>query len=173
MIIAIAAVDPAWVLAINGQIPWHYSEDLKRFKVLTKGCSVVMGRKTWDSLPGSLPGRRNIVITRQASWRTAVLPDLAALPAMERGGLKGFLRGLDCKDRPLYVIGGAEVYRGAIEAGAVDEIDLTVVPLVDVSPIDTVTRFPDNLLKGFNLTSEEQNPHDPRLTHRRYVAVPQ
>ena len=54
----------------DGAIPWHISDDLKRFKALTMGHTIVMGRKTWDSLPKKpLPGRTNIVVTRQADWQ--------------------------------------------------------------------------------------------------------
>ena len=57
------------VIGKDGGIPWRISDDLKRFKVLTMGFPIVMGRKTWDSLPKKpLPGRTNIVITRQADW---------------------------------------------------------------------------------------------------------
>ena len=54
----------------DGAIPWHISDDMKRFKALTMGKTVVMGRKTWDSLPRKpLPGRDNVVVTRQKDWR--------------------------------------------------------------------------------------------------------
>jgi dihydrofolate reductase len=56
-------------IAADGDVPWKISSDLKRFKRLTMGNPMVMGRKTFDSLPGLLPGRRHIVLTRQAGWR--------------------------------------------------------------------------------------------------------
>src|SRR5207302_4734521 len=52
-----------------GRLPWHIPADLKRFKALTMGSAIVMGRKTFESLPGLLPGRRHIVITRDRGWR--------------------------------------------------------------------------------------------------------
>ena len=57
------------VIGRGGKLPWHISEDLKRFKALTMGSVMVMGRKTFESLPGLLPGRRHIVLTRDADWR--------------------------------------------------------------------------------------------------------
>ena len=58
------------VIGKGGGIPWHISDDLQRFKALTMGKTIVMGRKTWDSLPKKpLPGRRNIVVTRDDTWR--------------------------------------------------------------------------------------------------------
>jgi dihydrofolate reductase len=100
------------VIGKDGGIPWHISDDLKRFKALTMGGIVVMGRKTWDSLPKKpLPGRRNIVVTRDAAWRadgaeTMTLEQALALP-------------------DVFVIGGAEIYRGAL--GHADRMELTEV----------------------------------------------
>ncbi len=56
------------VIGRDGKLPWHIPGDLKRFKALTMGSAMVMGRKTFDSLPGILPGRRHIVLTRDAKW---------------------------------------------------------------------------------------------------------
>jgi dihydrofolate reductase len=55
-------------IAINGDVPWKISNDLKRFKAKTMGLPMVMGRKTFDALPGLLPGRRHVVMTRQQGW---------------------------------------------------------------------------------------------------------
>ena len=56
------------VIGRDGKLPWHLPADLKRFKALTMGSAMVMGRKTFDSLPGLLPGRRHIVLTRDRNW---------------------------------------------------------------------------------------------------------
>ena len=95
------------VIGLNGQMPWHLPEDLAHFRQLTQGCPVIMGRKTWDSLPARfrpLPGRRNVVITRQPDWaadgalRAANLPQAVAL----------------CTAAPVaWVMGGAEIYAQA------------------------------------------------------------
>lgn len=173
MIVVIAAMDPTGIIGIGGRIPWHYSEDFKRFKVLTKGCTVVMGLNTWISLPPKkLPGRFCVVL----GWR---LPEGVEPPDLLAGvsDLPEFLKEQDNHSgKPLYVIGGGEVYRAAIESGVVDEIDLTIVPEVPLlappaaSPTPgLVTRFPNDLLSGFTLKSEGTNPNDPRLTHKRYV----
>ena len=69
-IILVVAVAENGVIGKDGAIPWHISDDLKRFKALTLGHTVVMGRKTWDSLPKKpLPGRANVVVTRQTDWQ--------------------------------------------------------------------------------------------------------
>jgi len=56
------------VIGRDGKLPWHIPADLKRFKALTMGSAMIMGRKTFDSLPGLLPGRRHIVLTRDREW---------------------------------------------------------------------------------------------------------
>jgi len=69
-IVLVVAIADNGVIGNKGALPWHISDDLKRFKALTTGHTVVMGRKTWDSLPRKpLPGRVNVVVTRQADWR--------------------------------------------------------------------------------------------------------
>ena len=57
------------VIGRDGTLPWHIPADLKRFKALTQGKPMIMGRKTFDSLPGLLPGRRHIVLTRRSDWQ--------------------------------------------------------------------------------------------------------
>jgi dihydrofolate reductase len=100
------------VIGKDGAIPWHISDDLKRFKALTLGETVVMGRKTWDSLPRKpLPGRRNIVVTRDAGWQAE---GAEAMP------LEAALAQPD-----IFVIGGAEIYRAALAQA--DRIELTEV----------------------------------------------
>ncbi|HMH64254.1 MAG TPA: dihydrofolate reductase, partial [Rhizomicrobium sp.] len=69
-IVLVVAIAQNGVIGKKGAIPWHISEDMKRFKALTIGHTVVMGRKTWDSLPRKpLPGRINVVVTRQEGWQ--------------------------------------------------------------------------------------------------------
>jgi len=92
----------------DNALPWHLPEDMAHFKRLTMGCPVVMGRKTWDSLPPRfrpLPGRRNVVLTRDPSWQ--------AEGASRAGSIDDALAL--CADAPeVWVIGGAEVYRQAL-----------------------------------------------------------
>jgi len=119
MISYVVAVARNGVIGREGGLPWHISTDLKRFKEITMGKPVVMGRKTWDSLPRKpLPGRRNIVITRQADYRVtdpevAVVADLSA--ALAAAG--------DVSE--VVVIGGAEIY--ALAMPRADRIELTRV----------------------------------------------
>lgn len=96
-------------IGIAGQLPWHLPEDLKHFKALTQGCPVIMGRKTWDSLPRKpLPERMNIVVSRASA------PEGHQAQAW-CGSLKEALRmarTVEC-DR-IFVIGGAELYQMAL-----------------------------------------------------------
>ena len=96
------------VIGKDNALPWHLPEDMAHFKRQTMGCPVVMGRKTWDSLPPRfrpLPGRRNVVLTRDPSWR--------AEGASRAGSIDEALAL--CADAPeVWVIGGAEVYRQAL-----------------------------------------------------------
>ena len=95
------------VIGKDNSMPWHLQEDLAHFKRLTQGCPVIMGRKTWDSLPPRfrpLPGRSNIVITRQIDWQ--------AEGALRASSLQAALKLSD--DVPeVWVIGGAEIYQQA------------------------------------------------------------
>ncbi|MDI1274629.1 dihydrofolate reductase [Polaromonas sp.] len=95
------------VIGKDGAMPWHLPEDLAHFKQLTQGCPVIMGRKTWDSLPPKfrpLPGRTNIVITRQADWQ--------AEGAQRAGSLEEALQ-LAGPAPEVWVIGGAQIYAQA------------------------------------------------------------
>jgi dihydrofolate reductase len=96
------------VIGRGNAMPWHLPEDLAHFKQATLGCPVIMGRKTWESLPPKfrpLPGRRNIVITRQADWQA---------DGAERAGSLEQAIAL-CGDAPqAWVTGGSEIYRLAL-----------------------------------------------------------
>ncbi|MEC5212132.1 dihydrofolate reductase [Polaromonas sp. CG_9.5] len=95
------------VIGQNNAMPWHLPEDLAHFKRLTQGWPVIMGRKTWDSLPPRfrpLPGRTNIVITRQPDWKQAGALTAASLDA----ALK-----LCQQSEQVWVIGGAQIYAHA------------------------------------------------------------
>jgi dihydrofolate reductase len=111
------------VIGREGQLPWHLPADLAHFKQTTLGQAVVMGRKTWDSLPERfrpLPGRTNIVITRQKDWQAA-----GALVAHSLDQAMA----LCPESEPLWVIGGAEVYAQALPLAStvvVTEIDMDV-----------------------------------------------
>ncbi|HEY9223082.1 MAG TPA: dihydrofolate reductase [Variovorax sp.] len=95
------------VIGKDNALPWHLPEDMAHFKRMTAGCPVVMGRKTWDSLPPRfrpLPGRRNIVVTRQSGWQA---------DGAERAGSLPEAMALSADAAEVWVIGGAQIYAEA------------------------------------------------------------
>ena len=104
------------VIGKNGGLPWHLPEDLAHFKRVTLGCPVIMGRRTWESIPERfrpLPGRTNIVVTRQAHWNAPGAQHAASLDeAIAR-----------CAAQPLaWVIGGAQLYGQALPRAHIAEV---------------------------------------------------
>jgi dihydrofolate reductase len=111
------------VIGRDGKLPWHLPADLKRFKDLTMQTVMVMGRKTFESLPGLLPGRRHVVLTRNSYWHAdgaQVAHDVEEALTLARG-------------EPISVIGGADIF--SLFLPIADRIELTEV-LADV-PGDT------------------------------------
>jgi dihydrofolate reductase len=107
------------VIGKDGALPWHLPEDLAHFKRLTMGCPVIMGRKTWDSLPPRfrpLPGRANIVITRDIEWNVAGAERAASLPQA---------LGLCAHHPQAWVIGGAQIYAQALSLA--DTVEITEI----------------------------------------------
>jgi dihydrofolate reductase len=108
------------VIGHNNALPWHLPEDMAHFKRTTLGCPVIMGRKTWDSLPARfrpLPGRLNIVVTRQPDWQA---------DGAQRADSIAQAMTLCPADSTAWVIGGAEIYALALplaERAVVTEID--------------------------------------------------
>ncbi|MBK0394146.1 dihydrofolate reductase [Ramlibacter algicola] len=104
------------VIGKEGKLPWHLPEDLAHFKRVTLGAPVIMGRRTWDSLPPKfrpLPGRRNIVVTRQVDWHVEGAERAASLEQALAS----------CAHEPkAWIIGGAELYRQAERRAHVVEV---------------------------------------------------
>ena len=109
----LVAISPEGIIGKDNTIPWHYSEDLKRFKRLTIGKTVIMGRNTWESLPiKPLPERRNIVITR------SLIENVECF--------KSINEALKTCEGDIWFIGGAGIYEEAMDLA--DCIDMTLVP---------------------------------------------
>jgi len=115
----IAAVARNGVIGRNNQLLWHLPEDMRHFRRVTLGCPVIMGRKTWDSLPARfrpLPGRRNVVVSRNAMWRgTGAEAATSLAEAVE----------LAAGAERVFVIGGAELFVQALPLA--DELWLTEI----------------------------------------------
>ena len=104
------------VIGKDGQLPWHLSADLKRFKQLTMGHHIVMGRKTWESIGRLLPGREHVIISRQAGYSVPGAKVVASLDAaLAAAG----------NDDEVFVIGGGEIY--SLSLSVADRILLTEI----------------------------------------------
>lgn len=101
----IAAIANHCVIGLNNTLPWHLPEDLKRFRALTMGHHIIMGRKTYESLGRLLPGRTTVIVTRQAGYKV----DGAKIA----GSLEDAVR-MCGGDEEVFVIGGAEIYRESL-----------------------------------------------------------
>jgi dihydrofolate reductase len=136
-IIGIVATGENGAIGRDGAIPWHYSADLKFFKQQTIGNACVMGSRTWRSLKKTLPGRLNIVMSRQASIEAE--PSMIVL--RDKQEVLSLASYLSCD---LFIIGGEQIYRTFL--GEIDKWIVTEVPLV-VEDADTF--MPENYLRGF------------------------
>jgi len=128
MVTLIAAISKNNSVGKNGRLPWRIPEDTEHFKNLTMGHPVIMGRKTWESIPETfrpLPGRKNVVVTRQANYP---LPE-----GVEKAGSLDEALGLASDP---FVIGGAEIYQAAMSHA--DRLEITHVDM----DVDGDTFFP-------------------------------
>jgi dihydrofolate reductase len=141
----VAAVARGGVIGRDGTIPWRIPADLRRFRELTTGHAVVMGRRTWDSLPDRfrpLPDRRNVVVTRSPDWADDGAERAASLEdAFEK-----------LRDEPrVFVVGGGELYAEALPLA--DELLLTELD----ADVDGDTFFPDWDRAAFEEVAREQH----------------
>ena len=111
----IAAMSENRVIGRGGNLPWNLPEDLQRFRRITRGHPVILGRKTYDSIGRPLPERLNLVVTRQSGWSAPGVEVHATLDsALERALSDARARGL----QEVFVIGGGEIYQQALPSAA-------------------------------------------------------
>jgi dihydrofolate reductase/ketosteroid isomerase-like protein len=157
MLSLIVAMTRDDVIGRGGQLPWRLSADLKRFKALTMGHSLIMGRKTFDSLGRVLPGRTNIVITRQQNLR---LPE----GVLVAHGLDEAL-ALASDDGSPFVIGGAEIF-----AQVLDRVERMYVTWVEAA-VAGDTRFPAWNRAQWRLAGQEYHAADDKNEHAYTFAI--
>lgn len=151
-LVLIAAASENNVIGVAGGLPWSLPDDLKRFRVLTAGKPVLMGRKTYESLPPKfrpLPGRLNIVVTRQEGYSA---PGATVVSSLEDAVAAAEVSGAE----EAFVIGGGELYRAA--ADRADRIELTRVHAV----LEGDVVFPALGAGTWRLSASEEHPADER-----------
>ncbi|MBA4134313.1 MAG: diacylglycerol kinase [Flavobacterium sp.] len=147
MITVIAAVAENNALGKENQLLWHLPDDFKRFKTLTSGHYIIMGRKTFESFPKPLPNRTHVIISRQANYQ----PEGCIVVNSLEQAIEA------CpKTEEVFIIGGGEIYRQSIAVA--DKLDLTKVH----ATFEADTYFPEVDLSEWQLVFEEYHPKDER-----------
>jgi len=144
----IAAMSDNRVIGRDGGLPWHLPSDLKRFKFLTMGHAVIMGRKTYESVGKALPGRRCIIITKQGDYKAHDI-----FVAHSIGQALGFV---DKTETEVFILGGETIYNLTLDIAT--HMYLTVVH----ATINGDTLFPKFDISNWTLTSEENHQADKR-----------
>jgi dihydrofolate reductase len=146
----VAAIDRNRAIGKGNALPWHLPDDLKRFKALTLGKPLLMGRKTAESLGRALPGRRNLVLTRSGRAPFAEMIAVASLDAALE-----MIRDDSAGDRELMVIGGGDVFA----------LTLPIASRMHLTHVDTVVADADAFFPAFDVSqwhvvSHERRPAD-------------
>ncbi len=145
MIILIAAASENNALGKENKLLWHLPDDFKRFKTITSGHYIIMGRKTFESFPKPLPNRTHIIITRQKNY---TFPDCIIATNLENA------LELAPKNEAVFIIGGGEIYKQSIDIA--DKIELTRVH----STFEADTFFPEISLDKWKLVMKENHKKD-------------
>jgi dihydrofolate reductase len=146
----IAAMAENRVIGRGAQLPWRLPADMKHFKGLTVGHTVIMGRKTFDTLNGPLPNRRNVVVTRDREYRREGVNVVYCLADAIR---------LAGQDDEVFVVGGGEIYKEALPLA--DRLYLTVVH----TTADGDVFFPEFELCQWSLKNEQRHEADDKHVH--------
>ncbi len=156
-IVLVVAAALNGVIGRDGDLPWRLPSDLKRFKQLTIGKPVVMGRRTYQSIGRPLPGRPNIVVTRDTAFR----PDgVIVARSVEEALVYARREAQALSADEICIIGGGDIYRQTIAIA--DVIHVTQVQ----ADVDGDTRFPPIDPKVFDVAHEEEMPQGEKDSHR-------
>ncbi len=165
MLAMFVAMNRQAVIGDQNRLPWHISEDLKRFKKITEGHPVIMGRKTFQSIGKCLPNRTNIIVSRDLEFQ---VPGAVMARSLEEA-VKPYSDRLDDKDEEVFVMGGAEIYRQAY--GLCDRLYLTEID----NDTDGDTKFPfPNWRQDFVVIEEIPSStvqKDGSVLHYRFIVA--
>lgn len=146
MLTLIAATSTNNALGKDNQLVWHLPDDFKRFKTLTSGHYIIMGRKTFESFPKPLPNRTHVIITRQKDYQ---VPDgCIVVPSLEKAV------EISPKNEEVFIIGGGEIYNQSIDIA--DKVELTRVH----TSVEADTFFPEINPEKWNIIFEEHHEKD-------------
>jgi dihydrofolate reductase len=144
MIFLIAAKDKNNVIGINNSIPWHLPDDLKRFKKITDGNTVIMGRKTFESIGKPLPNRFNIVISKTLKQKN--FNNIIVCNSLSSAILKSPI------NKKIFIIGGEKIYKEAMEKNIIDYMYITEI----LDSFEGDSYFPEIEENNFKLVSFEE-----------------
>ena len=137
------------VIGLDNKMPWHLSADLKKFKAITMGSPIVMGRKTYESIGRPLPGRSNIIISRNLDYQQA--------DCLVFNDIKTAIEASSKDAEEIFIIGGAELYKATLPHA--DNLYLTVIN----QDFDGDTFFPEIDFKAWTEASREDISDDPSV----------
>ena len=137
------------VIGLDNKMPWHLSADLKKFKAITMGSPIVMGRKTYESIGRPLPGRSNIIISRNLDYQQA--------DCLVFNDIKTAIEASSKDAEEIFIIGGAELYKATLPHA--DNLYLTVIN----QDFDGDTFFPEIDFKVWTEASREDISDDPSV----------
>jgi len=158
-VILIAAVGQNGEMGHNNELLWHLPGDLPRFKQMTMGSPIIMGRKTFDSIGRPLPGRLNIVLTENTDWQTN---DISVASSLNDALQLAEAEGTD----KVFVIGGGQIYKLFLAYAS----SLEITEVYDSPQADTF--FPNFSSAEFIETKREPNTeHDPKFDYVSYKKV--
>lgn len=156
MVSIIVAIADNGAIGRNNQLLWHITEDMKFFKRTTGGHTVIMGRKTWESIGRPLPNRRNIVVSRSLSKNPLVqIPGVEISPSLEEA-----ITAAGYSDEEIFIMGGGEIYRQALPFA--DRLYLT---LVHTTIPDADTFFPNFELCEWHEIFHESHQRGEKYEH--------
>ena len=158
MISLLVAMDKNRVIGVNNQLPWHLPSDLAYFKRVTMGHPIIMGRKAHDSIGRVLPGRENIILTRNSNYSAPGCTVIYSVDDIKR-------LNAERKNEELFVIGGAELFNHVLDFS--DRLYITLIE----DEFDGDTFFPEINEDEWELVSKEKGVRDEKNPYDYYFLV--